>query len=882
VDRCLLLEKLGEMKGLFSFGSKFKNKLSATRFEYTFTIHNLTPWPSGNRAIAIGWQRGKSKRGATRSVYPSTAPGRLGAVVRFNEKFDVSASLYKGNSGGTTTGGLGPFKKKCIILAVLETDGRTQATAALGRVVIDLSEFAAIEHQETRTFQVSCNKAIHQAVGDPQLTITIRSRWKKSSATATMNQDVIIDEAGSMSTDTTGSRMTANLSSFLRFKYGKGTNEEQDLQGFDASGNSTLSGLPGSSIINARSNMSGMGTIQEGPDEAGVESPQSNSNHRSTPRTTANSMPASPRSTAGTVTAGGGYSAHDEDAAREVDSSSTAAHSRSSSVAGPMNGVSPPQAAAPRGSLREMYAQNAAAAAAAAAPAVSTASSRTPPRPDEGGWHSRGPSVVEAGEDGRHPSVSQGRISRYSSSEAGALGGSEAGSTSTYAELLSVAATEVCVYLGRISAGLNKRPERGYHAPARRIARTMFCMGQQQGSAFGKQVLRIIETQVQSSPGDMASLVFWWSNLVHLRVMLALQAAGASGAAPSPGGSMQSARWASDLLGPELIRLERAPLFDSLLAQMWNSVLLPTVVPSGSSAAANNSAALKSQVGKATPVTKRAMQEAAIKRWFEGLDAVSAQLQRLGSRGHVDLLRMQVLQQCLRKVDALLFHYLVVGSPTGVDILSDYDPGSSLWGGPGDGLPALEESSLPFTPGTLTFGSGMSVKMTVTRLQQWASSAGVSEALGVGAVGGSLFPLLRAAADLLMMPKELLLEQSIRRDVSQSLSIRSMVHILEQFLPDEYAHDGVAPEIITALRAEGDVAPSMRPPLSNMSVTYRPPSNDAVLMKAEVPGVEYEGESEEEVEALGAMVAGPGLPAPSRIKMLHQLWALGVPRRRLQ
>ena len=38
---------------------------------------------------------GKKKRGATRSVYPSTAPGRIGAVVRFNEKFDVSASLYK-------------------------------------------------------------------------------------------------------------------------------------------------------------------------------------------------------------------------------------------------------------------------------------------------------------------------------------------------------------------------------------------------------------------------------------------------------------------------------------------------------------------------------------------------------------------------------------------------------------------------------------------------------------------------------------------------------------------------------------------------------------------------------------------------------------------
>lgn len=57
---------------------------------------------------------------------------------------------------------------------MLETDGRTQATAALGRIVIDLSEYAAIEHQETRTFMVTCNKTIHSAVGDPQLMVTIR------------------------------------------------------------------------------------------------------------------------------------------------------------------------------------------------------------------------------------------------------------------------------------------------------------------------------------------------------------------------------------------------------------------------------------------------------------------------------------------------------------------------------------------------------------------------------------------------------------------------------------------------------------------------------------------------------------------------------------
>ena len=52
---------------------------------------------------------------------------------------------------------------------------------------------------------------------------------------------------------------------------------------------------------------------------------------------------------------------------------------------------------------------------------------------------------------------------------------------------------------------------------------------------------------------------------------------------------------------------------------------------------------------------------------------------------------------------------------------------------------------------------------------QWASGEGLSE---VGPMGASTlqFPLLRTTADLLMMPKELLMEPAIRRDVAQALS----------------------------------------------------------------------------------------------------------------
>jgi len=45
-------------------------------------------------------------------------------------------------------------------------------------------------------------------------------------------------------------------------------------------------------------------------------------------------------------------------------------------------------------------------------------------------------------------------------------------------------------------------------------------------------------------------------------------------------------------------------------------------------------------------------------------------------------------------------------------------------------------------------------------------------------------------------------------------------------------------------------------------------------------GLEYNNESEEELEHASSMGAEFGAPPPLRFKLLHQLWAAGVPRSR--
>ncbi|GFR44518.1 hypothetical protein Agub_g5785 [Astrephomene gubernaculifera] len=959
---------------MFSFGSKVKQKLSATRFEFSIVVHNLAPWPEGARAIAIGYQRGKRRRGATRSVYPSRQPGRLGAVVRINERFDMPVTLYKSNSGSSGSGGLGPFKKKCLILAVLETDGRTQATAALGRVVIDLSEYAAIEHQETRTFMVSCNKAIHAAVGDPQLMVTIRCRWKKLAREGPgAAASGLPDETASMSTDTTGSRMTANLSSFLRFKFtGKGMaplNEEQDLRGFESAGGAgphAGGGAGGRNTSTAGELPPGlpklMDTIQESHDEPAepVFAPLSTpgGSRSLTPQTSINKQLTPTSSAMGAM-----------------DPSPRSPHV--SSRFGDGGGSGGPLEAGVMGmSLREAHATR---------NKYVAPSSPSPKRMD----------AVESAPLASNGSI--GGVARRSGVDADRSLGSlrAAGSGISLAaasasdndllvalrfELLTAAALEAAVYLARRphGAGLPPKSEasvagtganvarsvsaagslaaistasraemtgaagtRASHAPARRLVRTVLCLGPSDGPAFAASALRVVRAQVATAREGLEVLSYWWSNAVHMRAMLTgLSLAAATGMLSSASGAMGAAsggscgeHWAAAALVGDLRRLERS-IFEDMLSRMWGCVLLPSVLGNGAVAGLSGRPAAKDGPARAsTAITRRAQQEAAIKKWFEGLEAVSSALARQvgGAGGHCGLLRQQVLLQCLKRVDLLFFVHLLGGveQPGVAELLADYDPHGIMTGGmtgSPSSFPQLDDSSLPFARGVLTFGGGMSVKMTVTRLQQWAtgqaalgaggslagdapaSANGADRGSAAGSVGGAaagtsstgpLFPLLRAAADLLMMPKELLLDRAVRLDVGAALSMRSVLHILQRFQPDEFAQDCISPAILESLQDDAALPQiHLRSAAADLHSGYVPPPDSAALRGVEAgsePGLEYDADSEDELEELAQVVAkssaGAGVasitPPPAggaftatRFRLLHELWAAGMPRRR--
>jgi len=180
------------------------------RFDFTVHVKELGPWPSGKKSIAIGWQRGSKRKGSTRSQEPVKKSGALFSTYNFDEAFQVPATLYRENMADSNAPG--KFRKKCLVLAILETDGRAKATGILGRVVINLAEYAGYDVEEFLHFPVTCNRAISAAVGQPLLRIDLVCRWKKKQPSK--HREGSIGGASSISTDTSNSTLSSHLSSF--------------------------------------------------------------------------------------------------------------------------------------------------------------------------------------------------------------------------------------------------------------------------------------------------------------------------------------------------------------------------------------------------------------------------------------------------------------------------------------------------------------------------------------------------------------------------------------------------------------------------------------------------------------------------------------------
>jgi hypothetical protein len=87
--------------------------------------------------------------------------------------------LLFSQDGKPKPGYLGPFDKKWLMIAVQDLEH--QGKEPLGRVVVNLSDFASEDGRATQAFTVACTRSISAAVGEAKLLVTIG--WGISTST---------------------------------------------------------------------------------------------------------------------------------------------------------------------------------------------------------------------------------------------------------------------------------------------------------------------------------------------------------------------------------------------------------------------------------------------------------------------------------------------------------------------------------------------------------------------------------------------------------------------------------------------------------------------------------------------------------------------------
>jgi hypothetical protein len=75
--------------------------------------------------------------------------------------------------GKQLAGRLGPFEKKWLVLGIVEGDPKARGKEPLGRVVVNLADYAAEDARGTQTCTVACRREISSAVGEVKMLITI-------------------------------------------------------------------------------------------------------------------------------------------------------------------------------------------------------------------------------------------------------------------------------------------------------------------------------------------------------------------------------------------------------------------------------------------------------------------------------------------------------------------------------------------------------------------------------------------------------------------------------------------------------------------------------------------------------------------------------------
>ncbi|CAN8286854.1 unnamed protein product, partial [Cochlearia groenlandica] len=378
-------------------------------------------------------------------------------------------------------------------------------------------------------------------------------------------------------------------------------------------------------------------------------------------------------------------------------------------------------------------------------------------------------------------------------------------------ELREVAALEVSLY--SVVPDHSSSPHK-VHTPARRVSRIYIhaCKHFSRGkrATIARNSVSGLVLVARSCGNDVSRLTFWLSNVIALREIIS-QAFGKSRVESNGNDSEKktSLKWKNgfqqlleDWQETETFTsaLEKIELwiFSRIVESVWWQVFTPHM----QSPEDNNddSSASKSYGSLMGPSLGDQKQGAfSIILWKNALKDALRRLCPMRGAGHecgcLPVLAQMVMEKCIGRFDVAMFNAILRESEHQIPT----DPVSD---------PILDTKILPIPGGDLSFGSGAQLKNAIGN---WSRC--LTEMFGLNSDDSlskekknieegsdrKAFVLLNELSDLLMLPKDMLMESSIREEICPSISISLIKRILCNFTPDEFCPDHVPGSVLEEL-----------------------------------------------------------------------------------
>ncbi|KAI5074672.1 hypothetical protein GOP47_0010633 [Adiantum capillus-veneris] len=436
-------------------------------------------------------------------------------------------------------------------------------------------------------------------------------------------------------------------------------------------------------------------------------------------------------------------------------------------------------------------------------------------------------------------------------------------------ELRDVAAVEAALYSTTAEHGSSSLK---LHAPARRLARVYIhaCKhwSQERRASYARNTTSGLILTARACGNDVARLTFWWSNTTVLREIISTASSILPASPqvstlvrPSEGKTSTSSPNSKKLYQKQqtvspshdcedwrepitftcaLERLE-SWIYTKVVESIWWQVLTPQMqqpIKQASVEIEDNAAVTRLDHGNhekraATPELEDARQgNASVDIWKKAfLDAYErlCPVRVLGVEcGCLPMLNKLVLEACVIRLDVAMFNGILRDDETPTDPVSD---------------PISDVRVLPIPNSSLSFGLGAQLKNAVATLSSFILQLTRKDDNNVMSDGMSddeeksliTFPLLKAMGGLLMLPKDMLIDKSLRKEVCPTLQLSFIGRILSKFQPDEFSPEPLTPELLETINAEvaaeqedmDDSVTTFRMAFSP-SIVYNPPQSNMV------------------------------------------------------